>query len=579
MNAGDANDITQRKIHRRDFVKGAALTGAALIGGGFTMAENTSKAVADASPTPPPDVNVPVPKKALGKTGLMVSALGIGGFHLGTATDQSVAGEIVSRAMDAGVNFFDNAWEYHEGESEVRLGQALKGRREQAVVMTKVCTHGRSKAVAMRMLEESLTRLQTDHLDVWQIHEVIYDNDPDLIFAPGGVAEALLEAKKQGKVRFIGFTGHKDPAIHLKMLSHDFPFDTVQMPLNCFDATFRSFETHVMPEANRRQIAVLGMKSLGGSGEMVTLGAITPEEGLRYAMSLPVATTISGIDSLNVLEQNLAIARGFTPMSNSEMAALRARCRRWPATATWNVSRPPGNTTGTSDESNMVIPPRRNCHSSGDRFAPPHRRLKRTAADLPDFDLLYMQKLSNKRIAILAADGFEQVELQKPKEALENAGAKTEIVSPASNQIQGMNHDEKGDMITVDVSLEKANASQYDALMIPGGLINPDTLRSNKQALEFVKGFFAAGKPVAAICHAAWVLIDADLVRGRTLTSWPAIKTDVKNAGGNWVDKEVVVDHGLVTSRKPGDIPAFNEKMIEEFGEGKHEEQAELSRV
>jgi aryl-alcohol dehydrogenase-like predicted oxidoreductase len=316
-------------IGRRDFVKGAALTGAALLGGAITMAQNSSIA-ADPPTTgspPAPSDEPQVPQRPLGKTGLMVSALGIGGYHLGTATDQDVASEIVSRAMDAGVNFFDNAWEYHEGESEVRLGQALKGKRDKAVLMTKVCTHGRGKDVAMRMLEESLRRLQTDHLDVWQIHEVIYYNDPELIFAPGGVAEALLDAKKQGKVRFVGFTGHKDPAIHLKMLSHDFPFDTVQMPLNCFDATFRSFETQVLPEANRRNIAVLGMKSLGGAGEPVTRGAITPEEGLRYAMSLPVATTISGIDSLYVLEQNLAIARGFSPMSDSEMTSLRERCR------------------------------------------------------------------------------------------------------------------------------------------------------------------------------------------------------------------------------------------------------------
>jgi len=253
--------------------------------------------------------------------------MGIGGFHLGTASSQDVATQIVHGALDAGINFFDNAWEYHEGESENRLGNALKGRRDQAIVMTKVCTHGRGKDVAMRMLEESLSRLQTNYLDVWQIHEVIYYNDPDLIFSPGGAAEALLEAKKQGKVRFIGFTGHKDPAIHLRMLSHNFPFDTVQMPLNCFDATFRSFETQVLPEANRRQLAVFGMKSLGGSGEMVTRGAITPEEGLRYAMSLPVATTISGIDTLNVLKQNLEILRDFKPMTDSEMADLRDRCR------------------------------------------------------------------------------------------------------------------------------------------------------------------------------------------------------------------------------------------------------------
>ncbi len=233
----------------------------------------------------------------------------------------------MSRAIDAGINFFDNAWDYHDGESENRMGQALKGKRDKVILMTKVCTHGRGKDVAMRMLEESLRRLQTDRLDVWQIHEVIYYNDPDLIFAPGGAAEALLEAKKQGKVRLVGFTGHKDPAIHLRMLTHGFPFDTVQMPLNCFDATFRSFETQVLPEAIKRNVAVFGMKSLGGSGEMVTGGAITPEEGLRYAMSLPVATTISGIDSMAVLEQNLAIAANFKPMTDDEKNALRERCR------------------------------------------------------------------------------------------------------------------------------------------------------------------------------------------------------------------------------------------------------------
>jgi aryl-alcohol dehydrogenase-like predicted oxidoreductase len=317
-------------IPRRDFVRGAALTGAALFGGALTMAQNIS--ASSPSSTASSDTSEgQVPTKPLGKTGLHVSALGIGGYHIGSAADQNESSEIVARAIDAGVNFFDNAWDYHDGESESRLGVALKGKRDKVVLMTKVCTHGRGKDVAMRMLEESLNRLQTDHLDVWQIHEVIYFNDPELIFRPGGVIEALDEAKKQGKVRFVGFTGHKDPSIHLRMLAHGYPFDTVQMPLNCFDATFRSFETQVMPEANRKGIAVLGMKSLGGSGEMVSKGAITPEEGLRYAMSLPVATTISGIDSIGVLEQNLAIARGFTPMSDSEMAALRERCRAFAA--------------------------------------------------------------------------------------------------------------------------------------------------------------------------------------------------------------------------------------------------------
>ena len=268
-----------------------------------------------------------VPKKPLGKTGVQVSAMGLGGYHLGSAETDQAANEIVAKAYDHGVRFFDNAWEYHDGLSEERLGKALKGKRDGAFVMTKVCTHGRDKKIAMQMLEASLRRLNTDHLDLWQIHEVVYENDPELLFAPDGAAEALLAAKQQGKVRFIGFTGHKDPEIHLRMLSHDFPFDTVQMPLNCCDATFRSFETQVLPEANRRGIAALGMKSLGGSGELVKHGAVTPEQGLRYAMSLPVATTISGVDTMQVLDQNLKVAVNFRPLAEAELHGLREQCR------------------------------------------------------------------------------------------------------------------------------------------------------------------------------------------------------------------------------------------------------------
>jgi protease I len=186
-------------------------------------------------------------------------------------------------------------------------------------------------------------------------------------------------------------------------------------------------------------------------------------------------------------------------------------------------------------------------------------------------------QLLNKRVAILAADGFEQVELAKPKEALEEAGAEVSIVSPKSGTIQGMKHADKGDRFDVDVPLSQAKPDEFDALMIPGGLINPDTLRSTPEALAFTRAFFEAGKPVAVICHGPQVLIDAGLVKGRTLTSWPAIKNDIRNAGGNWVDQEVVVDNGLVTSRKPDDIPAFNRKMIEEFAEGKHARQRDLT--
>src|SRR5262249_15259136 len=173
---------------------------------------------------------------------------------------------------------------------------------------------------------QSLKRLQTDHLDLWQVHECVYDNDPERHFAKGGVIEALDEAKKAGKVRYVGFTGHKHPAIHLKMLSYDYAFDSVQMPLNPCDATYGSFETKVRNEVNKRGMGGLGMKSLGGNGQPVPQGVVTVEEALRYAMSLPVATTISGIDSLVVLRQNLAIARGFTPMTAEEMEALRRRC-------------------------------------------------------------------------------------------------------------------------------------------------------------------------------------------------------------------------------------------------------------
>ncbi len=193
--------------------------------------------------------------------------------------------------------------------------------------MTKVCTHGRDKKVAMEQLEQSLKRLQTDHLDVWQIHECVYFNDPEWHFAKGGVVEALDEAKKAGKVRFVGFTGHKHPQIHLKMLSYGYPFDTVQMPLNCFDASFRSFEKQVLPLVVKGGMAALGMKSLCGGGQAVLNMPVTVHEALSYAMSLPVATTISGIDSLTVLRQNLAVARGFRPLSEEQMQALRDRCK------------------------------------------------------------------------------------------------------------------------------------------------------------------------------------------------------------------------------------------------------------
>jgi uncharacterized protein len=270
-----------------------------------------------------------IPLRPLGRTGVKVSALGLGGYHLATVKDERQAVRIVRQAIDGGITFMDNAWEYHEGRAERWMGKALAGGwREKVFLMTKVCTHGRGRKVGMEQLEQSLRRLRTDHLDLWQVHEVVYENDPERHYANNGVLEAMLQARKQGKVRFLGFTGHKDPAIHLAMLEGGFPFDTCQMPLNCFDATFRSFEQRVLPELRRRGIAVIGMKPFGGEGEMLDDHAVTPDDALRYAMSLPVATTVTGIDAPAILRQDLRIAQGFVPFDQSEMEQLRRRMAR-----------------------------------------------------------------------------------------------------------------------------------------------------------------------------------------------------------------------------------------------------------
>lgn len=254
-----------------------------------------------------------------------VSALCLGGYHLGAMKSAREAVRVVHAAIEAGITFMDNAWEYNEHESEIRMGRAIADRRARVFLMTKVCTHGRDAKVAMRQLDESLRRLKTDYLDLWQVHECVYDNEPALHFARGGVIEALDRAKKAGKVRFVGFTGHKDPQIHLRMLAHGYPFDACQLPLNVFDATFRSFERGVLPELRRQGIAPLGMKSLCGSGDPVKKRAVTIEDALRYAMSLPVATVVSGIDSMRVLKQNVRIADNFRPLSTVQMERLRRR--------------------------------------------------------------------------------------------------------------------------------------------------------------------------------------------------------------------------------------------------------------
>lgn len=299
-----------------------------------------------------------IPQRSLNKTDVRVSALGLGGYHIAMAGSEREGIRIVHAAIDAGVTFMDNAWEYHEGKSERIMGKALAGRRDRVFLMTKVCTHGRDRRHAMRQLEQSLRRLKTDYLDLWQIHECVYYNDPDRHFARGGVVEALDDARRQGKVRFVGFTGHKDPRIHLEMLSHDYPFDTCQLPLNCFDSSFeeRSFERDVLPRLLRRGIAPIGMKSLGGDGRQVKEKVVTAPEALRYAMSLPVLTTVSGIDSMKVLKQNLKVALGFRPMSARQMDALRRRVREEAADGRYELYKTSAHHEGTEGRKQHGFP-------------------------------------------------------------------------------------------------------------------------------------------------------------------------------------------------------------------------------
>jgi predicted aldo/keto reductase-like oxidoreductase len=266
-----------------------------------------------------------VPTRPFGRTGIQVSILALGGWHIGLPKTERESTRLVHAAVDGGITFMDNAWDYNAGLSETRMGKALAGRRDKVFLMTKACTHGRDARTAMRQLEDSLRRLKTDYLDLWQIHEVIFDDEPAKYFARGGAVEALDRARRQGKVRFVGFTGHKDPDLHLQMLAHDYPWDSCQLPLNCFDASFRSFEQRVLPELNRRGIATIGMKSLGGDGRPVKAKVVTAEEAIRYTLSLPIATLVSGIDTMQVLRQNLAIAQDFRPMTERQRQALVRR--------------------------------------------------------------------------------------------------------------------------------------------------------------------------------------------------------------------------------------------------------------
>jgi aryl-alcohol dehydrogenase-like predicted oxidoreductase len=264
--------------------------------------------------------------RMLGRTGERVSALGLGGAHAARPDDPEETTRLIRAAIDAGITFLDNCWDYRGGEAEARMGRALRdGYRERVFLMTKIDAHYAAPAAAQ--IDQCLRRLQTDRIDLLQIHEVIRPDDPERVFAPGGTMEALLAARRAGKIRYIGFTGHKDPAIHLAMLGMPFEWDAVQLPLNCVDAHHRSFETAVLPVLVERGIGVLGMKPLA-AGEAVRSGAATAAECLRYALSLPTSVVITGCDSLPILEQALRVWRDFAPLAADEMAALRDRTAR-----------------------------------------------------------------------------------------------------------------------------------------------------------------------------------------------------------------------------------------------------------
>jgi predicted aldo/keto reductase-like oxidoreductase len=274
-----------------------------------------------------PDTRNGLPYRTLGSTGEKISLIGLGGYHLGNQSDPNESIRIIRTGIDEGINFLDNCWDYNGGESEIRMGKALRdGYRQKAFLMTKI--DGRNKTAAATQLNESLRRLQTDRIDLLQFHEVIRDSDPDRIFAEGGGMEAAVEARKAGKIRFIGFTGHKSPDIHLKMLAiaskHGFTFDAVQMPLNVMDAHFDSFEKKVLPVLSKEGIGVLGMKPMGDK-VILRSKTVTPVECLHYAMNLPTSVVITGCDSLSILQQALHAARSFQPMGPSQVAALLAK--------------------------------------------------------------------------------------------------------------------------------------------------------------------------------------------------------------------------------------------------------------
>lgn len=307
-------------INRRDFLKTASISGLAA---GLAASEGFVSPLLAATPQQTTRSGDMI-YRTLGSTKEKVSVIGLGGHHIGRQKDEQESIKIIRSAIDRGINFMDNCWDYHNGGSEIRMGKALQdGYRQKVFLMTKI--DGRTKESAAKQIDESLKRLQTDRVDLMQFHEIIRLEDPDRIFAKGGAAEAVFEAQKAGKVRYIGFTGHKDPLVHLRMLEiatqNGFRFDAVQLPLNVMDAHFRSFERAVLPKLVQNKIGVLGMKSMGDQ-IILKSNTVKPIECLHYAMNLPTSTVITGIDSMEILNQAFEAARTFKPMSQEQTAAL-----------------------------------------------------------------------------------------------------------------------------------------------------------------------------------------------------------------------------------------------------------------
>ena len=302
----------ERELSRRDFV-GNSVKGAAAVALAAPILNQPAHAQGGG-----------LPMRALGNTGADVSVLCLGGWHIGFAAqqDEAEAIRIMHAAIDEGMTFFDNAWDYHDGGSEIVMGKALASpaKRDKVFLMTKGCD--RDYAGAMRCIDESLMRLQTDHIDLWQFHEIVYDNDPDWVFEQDGI-RAAIEAKAAGKIGHIGFTGHRDPRIHQTMLDKPFDWETVQLPINMMDAQFRSFSNEIVPQCVERGIGVIGMKTLGG-GVITGQAGISADTCIRYALSQPVSSIVVGITSMDELRQNAASARNYTPMPDTDQAALLA---------------------------------------------------------------------------------------------------------------------------------------------------------------------------------------------------------------------------------------------------------------